>query len=306
MRQDIYRQEEQHTTTHYLSAMRVINMGPDPSLAYRPNLKTNKTKEKEGYRNFESGDLIDRVFNTYKLMHTHQTVDFVNQMNSVWTGCSHYRLGMMDAIMSLDQLVDESDPDVDFPNSYHAFQTAEGIRQAHPDYDWFHLVGLIHDVGKTLALWDVPQWAVVGDTFPVGCQYQNSIVFRDNSFMDNPDEKNSRYNTEFGIYEPNCGLDKVHMSWGHDEYLYRVLRFNNGSIPEEGLYMIRFHSFYPWHSHGDYMHLCNEKDLRMMPWVQDFNKFDLYTKTTELPDVDKLKPYYQSLIDKYCPGILKW
>ncbi|KAF3854754.1 hypothetical protein F7725_022809 [Dissostichus mawsoni] len=269
-----------------MSAMRVINMGPDPSLAYRPNLKTNETKEKEGYRNFE---------------------------NSVWTGCSHTKLGMMDAIMSLDQLVDESDPDVDFPNSFHAFQTAEGIRQAHPDNDWFQLVGLIHDVGKTMALWDVPQWAVVGDTFPVGCQYQNSIVFRDNSFMDNPDEKNSRYNTEFGIYEPNCGLDKVHMSWGHDEYLYRVLKFNNCCIPEEGLYMIRFHSFYPWHSHGDYMHLCNEKDLRMLPWVQEFNgifyplhsKFDLYTKTTELPDVDKLKPYYQSLIDKYCPGILK-
>lgn len=40
---------------------------------------------------------------------------------------------MMEAIMSLDQLVDESDPDVDFPNSFHAFQTAEGIRQAHPD-----------------------------------------------------------------------------------------------------------------------------------------------------------------------------
>lgn len=42
-------------------------------------------------------------------------------------------MGMMDAIMSLDQLVDESDPDVDFPNSFHAFQTAEGIRQVHPD-----------------------------------------------------------------------------------------------------------------------------------------------------------------------------
>lgn len=42
-------------------------------------------------------------------------------------------MGMMDAIMALDQLVDESDPDVDFPNSFHAFQTAEGIRQAHPD-----------------------------------------------------------------------------------------------------------------------------------------------------------------------------
>ena len=33
----------------------------------------------------------------------------------------------------LDGLVDESDPDVDFPNSFHAFQTAEGIRKAHPD-----------------------------------------------------------------------------------------------------------------------------------------------------------------------------
>lgn len=105
------------------------------------------------------------------------------------------------------------------------------------------------------------------------------------------------------------------------------------SVSVQGMYMIRFHSFYPWHSHRDYMHLCNDKDLSMMPWVQDFkwvlspfifkwycthrltwswilhpvrSKFDLYTKTSDLPDVDKLKPYYQSLIDKYCPGTLKW
>lgn len=50
-----------------------------------------------------------------------------------WTGCTHTQMGMMEAILSLDQLVDESDPDVDFPNSFHAFQTAEGIRQVHPD-----------------------------------------------------------------------------------------------------------------------------------------------------------------------------
>ncbi len=40
---------------------------------------------------------------------------------------------MMENIDSLDELVDESDPDVDFPNSFHAFQTAEGIRKEHPD-----------------------------------------------------------------------------------------------------------------------------------------------------------------------------
>lgn len=40
---------------------------------------------------------------------------------------------VMESIRCLDQLIDESDPDVDFANSYHAFQTAEGIRKEHPD-----------------------------------------------------------------------------------------------------------------------------------------------------------------------------
>uniref|UniRef100_A0A671K9H3 Inositol oxygenase n=1 Tax=Sinocyclocheilus anshuiensis TaxID=1608454 RepID=A0A671K9H3_9TELE len=275
-------------------------MGPDPSLAYRTECHE---KDESEFRNFESGALFDRVFNTYKLMHTYQTLDFVKQKHLEWANCNYFSMTMMESIDSLDELVDESDPDVDFPNSFHAFQTAEGIRKEHPEKDWFQLVGLIHDIGKIMALHGEPQWAVVGDTFPVGCKFQNSSAF--------------------GIYEPQCGLDNVLMSWGHDgnefaavtnehsscsilEYLYRVMKFNKCTIPEEGLYMIRFHSFYPWHSNGDYMHLCSEKDLQMLPWVKEFNKFDLYTKSTELPDVEHLRPYYQSLIDKYCPGILHW
>ncbi|XP_016105555.1 inositol oxygenase [Sinocyclocheilus grahami] len=283
--------------------MRVVNLGPDPSLAYRPD---SHEKDKSEFRNFESGALFDRVFNTYKLMHTYQTLDFVKQKHLEWANCNHFSMSMMENIDCLDELVDESDPDVDFPNSFHAFQTAEGIRKEHPDKDWFQLVGLIHDIGKIMALYEEPQWAVVGDTFPVGCKFQNSIVFRNSTFEGNPDGKNPALNTEFGIYEPKCGLDNILMSWGHDEYLYRVMKFNKCTIPEEGLYMIRFHSFYPWHSNGDYMHLCNDKDLQMLPWVKEFNKFDLYTKSTELPDVGSLRPYYQSLIDKYCPGILRW
>ncbi|XP_064174617.1 inositol oxygenase [Anguilla rostrata] len=286
--------------------MRVVNSGPVSPLAHQPNPEATNAKEKMEYRNFESGDLHDRVYNTYKLMHTNQTVDFVKRKHAEWAGCTHTTLTVMEALDALDQLVDESDPDVDFPNSFHAYQTAEGIRGEHPDEDWFHLVGLVHDIGKMMALWGEPQWSVVGDTFPVGCRFQNSIVYRDSTFADNPDDRNAAYNTKNGMYEPKCGLDKIFMSWGHDEYLYRVLKFNKCTIPEEGLYMIRFHSFYPWHSHGDYTHLCNEKDLRMLPWVTEFNKFDLYTKNPELPDVEKLKPYYQSLIDKYCPGKLHW
>ncbi|XP_068959028.1 inositol oxygenase isoform X1 [Petaurus breviceps papuanus] len=277
-------------------------MGPDPSQIYRPE----GGKNKEDFRNYTSGPLLDRVFNTYKLMHTYQTVDFVRKKIEEYGRFSYKKMTVMEAVDMLDRLVDESDPDVDFPNSFHAFQTAEGIRKAHPDKDWFHLVGLLHDLGKILVMAGEPQWSVVGDTFPVGCRPQKSVVFCDSTFQDNPDTKDPRYCTEYGMYKPHCGLENVLMSWGHDEYMYRMMKFNKFSLPPEAFYMIRFHSFYPWHTGGDYRHLCSPHDLSMLPWVQEFNKFDLYTKSGDLPDVSKLRPYYQGLIDKYCPGVLCW
>uniref|UniRef100_A0AAY4BUP5 Inositol oxygenase n=1 Tax=Denticeps clupeoides TaxID=299321 RepID=A0AAY4BUP5_9TELE len=253
--------------------------GPDPSLVYRPNLQPSNAKDKTTFRNYEGGELHDRVFNTYRLMHTHQTLDFIKQKHIQWSSCSHAKLTMMEAIELLDKLVDESDPDVDFPNSFHAFQTAEGIRQQHPD----KVTGLMT---RTL--------------------FQDSIVFRDSTFSENPDFKQSAFSSEYGVYKPNCGLENVTMSWGHDEYLYQVLKFNKCPIPEEGMYIIRFHSFYPWHHHGDYMHLCDDKDMRMLPWVKEFNKFDLYTKSDRLLDAATLRQHYQQLIDKFCPGVLSW
>ncbi|XP_053112031.1 inositol oxygenase [Hemicordylus capensis] len=286
--------------------MKVVDVGCDPSEIYRPEVKTENGKLKENYRNFKEGPLMDRVFNTYLLMHTNQTVEFVRKKNEEYGGCCLRQMTIMEALDLLDNVVDESDPDVDFPNSYHAYQTAEGIRKAHPDKDWFHLVGLLHDMGKVLALVGEPQWAVVGDTFPVGCQVQDSVVFQDSTFHDNPDMKNPLYNTKYGIYQPHCGLENVLMSWGHDEYMHTVMKHNNFALPPEAFYMIRFHSFYPWHTGGDYMHLCSEEDLHLLPWVKEFNKFDLYTKCEDLPSPQELKPYYQSLIDKYCPGKVCW
>lgn len=43
--------------------------------------------------------------------------------------------------------------------------------------------------------------------------------------------------------------------------------------------MIRFHSFYPWHKDGEYMHLCSSKDLDMLPWVRLFKL---------VPDLDRI------------------
>lgn len=44
-----------------------------------------------------------------------------------------------------------------------------------------------------MAFYGEPQWAVVGDTFAVGCEWSPNIVYRDTSFADNPDGKNPKY-----------------------------------------------------------------------------------------------------------------
>lgn len=81
---------------------------------------------------FEGCRMLSIYKEVFPNLNIYQQCPFFLQ-HSEWTGCNHTQMGTMDAIMSLDRLVDESDPDVDFPNSFHAFQTAEGIRQAHPD-----------------------------------------------------------------------------------------------------------------------------------------------------------------------------
>lgn len=61
-----------------------------------------------------------------------------------------------------------------------------------PSTDWLQLTGLVHDLGKLLALWGEPQWAVVGDTFPVGCKFSDQCVFPE-FFEGNPDFNDPRF-----------------------------------------------------------------------------------------------------------------
>ncbi|XP_044580446.1 inositol oxygenase isoform X2 [Cotesia glomerata] len=280
----------------------------DPSEKLRPEAVYAGKLESQ-FRNYSedpTDPIKERVQTTYYNMHTNQTVDFVRSRMNHWLKFDKFKMTVKEALIKLNDLVDESDPDTSLPNIIHAFQTAESIREKHPDLDWFQLTGLIHDLGKVMAFYGEPQWAVVGDTFPVGCAWADSIVYRDTSFDNNPDGKDKRYNTKLGMYKAKCGIDNLMMSWGHDEYLYRVLKHNNSTIPDEGLAMIRYHSFYPWHAGGDYTHFCTEKDNRMLKWIREFNKHDLYTKSENIPDIEKFWPYYEKLIDKYIPGILEW
>jgi inositol oxygenase len=253
-----------------------------------------------GFRNY-GHDTRATVHELYRLNHSLQTLDFVRAQKRRYLSLDRKRLTAWEALEVVETLVDDSDPDIDLGQTEHALQTAEAIRAAgHPR--WFVVTGLLHDVGKVLCSFGEPQWAVVGDTFPVGCAFQPSIVLHE-FFADNPDTRVPEYSTRLGIYEEACGLDKVEMSWGHDEYLYHVVK---DRLPPEALYMIRYHSFYAAHREGDYGYLMNERDREMFAWVRAFNPYDLYSKSPERPDRKALLPYYQELVAEFFPEPLRF
>ena len=257
-------------------------------------------KKKEQFRNYEV-DARPTVREFYRLNHLYQSYDFVQAKRKDFLSLARRKMSIWEAMEYLNTLVDDSDPDTDLSQLQHLLQTAEQIRQdGHPR--WFILTGLIHDLGKILCLYGVPQWAVVGDTFPVGCAYSDKIVFHQ-FFADNPDSQVEAYRSRTGVYTEGCGLDNVTLSWGHDEYLFQVVK---DYLPPEALYMIRYHSFYPAHREGDYHYLMNEQDKKMFEWVRAFNPYDLYTKSHVPPNVESLKPFYQELIAEYFPAELRW
>ena len=257
-------------------------------------------RQKDEFRDYGEGvSPVVREF--YRLNHTNQTLAFVTQKRRQWLGLNTMQSGIWEMMERLNTLVDDSDPDTDLSQIEHNLQTAEAIRAAgHPR--WFQITGLIHDLGKVLWLWGEPQWAVVGDTFPVGCAFSDKIVFHE-FFAENPDSRVPQYSTPVGIWEENGGLDKIWMSWGHDEYLYHVTR---EYLPVEAQYMIRYHSFYPAHREGAYTHLMDSRDREMFQWVRQFNPFDLYSKSDQKPDVEALKPYYEELVAEFFPDKIRW
>lgn len=257
-------------------------------------------KDKKSYRIYNK-NTSKRVKDFYRINHKNQTLDFVLRKKQDYAQLNRKKMDIWEAFALLDQTIDESDPDLDLPQTYHLFQTAERLRkEGHPR--WLILTGLIHDLGKILIHYGEPQWAVVGDTFPVGCAFSDKITFSE-YFDQNPDTTHPIYQSKYGIYSPGCGLDKVHMSWGHDEYLYQVCKDH---LPKEALFIIRYHSFYAAHRENDYEYLMNEQDREMLNWLKIFNRCDLYSKSAQKPDITNLLPYYKELVTEYLPEKLSW
>merc|ERR1711964_622902 len=124
-----------------------------------------------------------------------------------------------------------------------------GLRAANAP-DWLQLTGLIHDCGKMIYLRGcdedgtsmAEQWSIAGDTWIVGCAMPTSPVFSELNDA-SPDARDPQRRTELGIYQEGCGLDRTLCAFGHDEYMYQVLRQNEGvKLPKEALYIVRYHS----------------------------------------------------------------
>ena len=257
-------------------------------------------KAQEEFRVY-SAETNPSVAEFYRQNHAGQTVDFVRAKRAEYLPLQRGKKSIWEAAEYLNTLVDDSDPDTDLSQIEHLLQTSEAIRRdGHPR--WMVLAGFLHDLGKVLCLYGEPQWAVVGDTFPVGCAWSDQIVYPE-YFGANPDAAVPAYQTEYGIYEPHCGLDNVMLSWGHDEYIYHVTK---PYLPEPAQYMLRYHSFYPAHKHGAYRHLMNAHDKEMLDWVCRFNPYDLYSKGAERPKLAEIKPYYEDLVGEYFPNEIAW
>ncbi len=267
----------------------------------KSDLSTDRPqKSRDTFRDY-AAESRESVKEFYRLNHARQTYAFAQVKRRQYLKLNHRSMGIWEAMEYLNTLVDDSDPDTDLSQIEHLLQTSESIRaDGHPD--WFILTGLIHDLGKILCLMGEPQWAVVGDTFPVGCAYAKGIVYHE-FFRDNPDWNHPVYSTRLGIYRENIGLRHVKMSWGHDEYLYQVVK---DFLPTEALYMIRYHSFYAAHRENEYQHLFDKGDHQFFEWVCKFNEYDLYSKSDERPNVKKLRPYYENLIDQFFPKTINW
>ena len=285
------------------------------SIQEKKNLKLNLPKF---FRNYETAN--NTVIKTYLEQRQYHNLEFNNKLHNKYCVFNNKNT-FWELFDILKDFVDLSDPDINLPNQHHLFQTAEAIRlDGLPE--WFQFIGLIHDLGKIIFKKGCDedgtslkkQFSIVGDTFILGCPIPDTIVYSEFNIFNSYHYNKRKYNyyklsekEKLGIYNKNCGLNNVKCSFGHDEYLYQLLKYNNvNNLPQQAYYIIRFHSLYLWHYDNEYIFFENENDKKMKFWVQLFQKYDLYTKVNIEKNEYQLKEYYTKLINNYLPKIIKW
>jgi len=260
------------------------------------------------YRVYERGTTPDRVIALYRDQRRHQTHTRAMRLILKYCTGGNVRLTMWEALQRLRGIVDQSDPDVlTLANDAHALQTAAMLeRDGLPEH--MVAIGLVHDLGKIVATFGADddgtstdaQWAVVGDTFVTGWPIPDCVPFPEFNAENGDHAAGTRE------YAEGCGLDSVVCTMGHDEYLYRALVRNRArhSLPDECLYIARYHSLYAWHTGGAYTELESARDREMKPYVRRFQAADLYSKEDELHESWD-DPKWRALVERVF-GVETW
>lgn len=221
-------------------------------------------------------------------------------------------------LLLIESTIDISDPDFESGSQInHNLHTAEACKIMFPNKDYMHLVGFIHDMGKIVMsskLYNLPCYYVVGDIFPLGCEFSDKIIYYE-YFKHNADF--DKFIGNKCLYKDKCGFDNMIFSFSHDELMYNFLlencntynsNFNNIHVfPEDAMYVIKYHSFYAWHQHGAYSNFANEKDWKYLDVLKKFQMCDLYSKSIDIDNINaniNLK-YYEHLWEKYIGPIDK-
>ena len=87
------------------------------------------------YRNYTNSEFQDRVENTYKLMFQNQNLSYVECMKEKYSN-TRKKFNLWYMMDKLNSIYDESDPDSDLPQIYHAYQTGESVRKKYIDNDF--------------------------------------------------------------------------------------------------------------------------------------------------------------------------
>ncbi|CAL1168762.1 unnamed protein product [Cladocopium goreaui] len=243
-------------------------------------------------------DIVEEMLSKYE-KHCMQTVAFVKEQHERWLKFDKGELSVFEALQILSDLGDR-----------RGLQAAERCRgQGAPD--WLQLVALIHDLGKVMALPQLAgkdlldEWAVLGDSFPVGCA-PDMVGLPDSK--KNLDHSHPLYGTKNGIYQSGCGISNLMMSWGKDEYIYHMLKFNKCTLPAEALNTIRLQSFSLWHEKGAYSQFEATEDAETLKWVKELNQMCRSDRTgDDQPAGFGQADWMVELLKKYnMDGKLKW
>ena len=246
------------------------------------------------FRDYDNA--LPRVEAFYAANHKHQTLDFVLEKKREYLSLNRKTFTVWEALEFLNSLVDDSDPDVDFTQIEHALQTAESIRAADQPR-WFIVTGWSTTSARSCAS-SASRSGRSSATRSRSAAAGRPRLSTATSSARIPTGSCPSIRPRTGSTSPAAASTT---STCRGATTSTSTTRSRGSCPDEALYMLRYHSFYPWHKEEEYSHLLERQgplDAEVGAGVQPLRPV---SKGSARPNVEELMPYYEELDEGVLP-----